>query len=80
MNDVTVPIDTTSGIQMLYVFVDIQIDTLHFMETLKYNFEKGTSFALVSTIQFVPTLQVSSYPTFYSQLPQTCALLIYVVI
>ncbi len=43
---------------MLYVFVDIKIDTLHFLETIKHNFEKNSSLALVSTIQFVPTLQV----------------------
>lgn len=55
----SVPIDTTGGIQMLYIFVDIKIDTLHFLETLRHNFDKGTSLALVSTIQFVPTLQVS---------------------
>ena len=52
-----VPIDTTDNIQMLYVFVDIQIDTLHFLETLRFSFEKGKSLAVVSTIQFVPTLQ-----------------------
>ncbi len=43
---------------MLYVFVDIKIDTLHFLETIKHNFEKKSALALVSTIQFVPTLQV----------------------
>jgi len=43
---------------MLYVFVDIKIDSLHFIETLRHNFSSGTHLALVSTIQFVPTLQV----------------------
>ncbi|XP_050408878.1 2-(3-amino-3-carboxypropyl)histidine synthase subunit 1 [Patella vulgata] len=52
-----VPIDTTSGIQMLYVFVDIKIDSNHFIETIKYNFKNGSCLALVSTIQFVATLQ-----------------------
>ena len=33
-----IPIDRTSGIKMLYVFVDIKIDSLHFVETLKHNF------------------------------------------
>ena len=28
----------TAGIKMLYVFVDIKIDSLHFVETLKHNF------------------------------------------
>ncbi|ESO97944.1 hypothetical protein LOTGIDRAFT_153055 [Lottia gigantea] len=55
-----VPIDTTSGIQMLYVFVDIKIDLVHFIETVKYNFKSGSRLALVSTIQFVAALQSSS--------------------
>jgi len=55
---VPVPIDRTAGINMLYVFVDIKIDSLHFVETLQHNFTTGTHLALVSTIQFVPTLQV----------------------
>ena len=33
-----IPIDRTEGIKMLYVFVDIKIDSLHFVETLKFNF------------------------------------------
>ena len=45
---------------MLYVFVDIKIDTQHFIDTLKHNFAEHSSLALVSTIQFVPTLQVSA--------------------
>lgn len=53
-----VPIDRTQGIQMLYVFVDIKIDTFHFIETLRFNFEHGSHLALVSTIQFVAALQV----------------------
>ncbi len=37
-----VPVDRTSGIKMLYVFVDIKIDSLHFVETAKLNFaDKG---------------------------------------
>lgn len=43
---------------MLYVFVDIKIDTFHFLETIRFNFAAGTSLALVSTIQFVSTVQV----------------------
>lgn len=43
---------------MLYVFVDIKIDTSHFLETIRFNFAAGTSLALVSTIQFVSTVQV----------------------
>ncbi|XP_064617720.1 2-(3-amino-3-carboxypropyl)histidine synthase subunit 1-like [Liolophura sinensis] len=52
-----VPIDKTEGIQMLYVFVDIKIDTTHFIETIKFNFESGSHLAFVSTIQFVTALQ-----------------------
>jgi 2-(3-amino-3-carboxypropyl)histidine synthase len=58
-----IPIDRTTGIKMLYVFVDIKIDSLHFVETLRVNFLDKSDFpttprlALVSTIQFVGTLQ-----------------------
>uniref|UniRef100_A0A2C9KZL2 2-(3-amino-3-carboxypropyl)histidine synthase subunit 1 n=1 Tax=Biomphalaria glabrata TaxID=6526 RepID=A0A2C9KZL2_BIOGL len=52
-----VPITQTEGIHMLYIFVDIKIDTVHFMDTLKLNFDPGTRMALVSTIQFVAALQ-----------------------
>uniref|UniRef100_A0A671MFB4 2-(3-amino-3-carboxypropyl)histidine synthase subunit 1 n=1 Tax=Sinocyclocheilus anshuiensis TaxID=1608454 RepID=A0A671MFB4_9TELE len=55
-----IPIDSTEGIKMLYVFVDIQIDTAHFLDTLRFNFPPGHSVALVSTIQFVAALQVAS--------------------
>lgn len=53
-----VPIDARQGLKMLYVFVDIKIDSSHFLETIRFNFAAGTSLALVSTIQFVSTLQV----------------------
>ena len=43
---------------MLYVFVDIKLDATHFVDTVRHNFEVGSSLALVSTIQFVVTLQV----------------------
>ncbi|NWR78632.1 DPH1 synthase, partial [Centropus unirufus] len=55
-----VPIDATQGLKMLYVFVDIKIDTSHFLETIRFNFTAGTSLALVSTIQFVSTVQAAS--------------------
>ncbi|XP_043188483.1 2-(3-amino-3-carboxypropyl)histidine synthase subunit 1-like isoform X2 [Amphibalanus amphitrite] len=51
-----IPVDQTS-IKMLYVFVDIKIDAVHFIETLKYNFKADRRLALVSTVQFVATLQ-----------------------
>lgn len=54
-----IPVDQTNegGIKVLYIFVDIKIDPLHFIETVKLNFEKNTKIGLVSTIQFVTTLQ-----------------------
>ena len=59
MLTVPVPIDVTAcGLAMLYVFVDIQLDTLHFLQTVRHNFPAASHLNLVSTIQFVPTLQV----------------------
>jgi diphthamide biosynthesis enzyme Dph1/Dph2 domain len=52
-----VPIDQTSGIKMLYIFVDIKIDASHFLETIRLNFSKDTRLGMVSTIQFAGTLQ-----------------------
>lgn len=46
-----IPIDQTSGIKVLYIFVDIKIDSLHFIESVKLNFPVGKKLALVSTIQ-----------------------------
>ena len=46
---------------MLYVFVDIQMDNAHFLDTVKFNFPPGQSLALVSTIQFVAALQVNKH-------------------
>lgn len=69
----SVPIDSTEGIKMLYVFVDIQIDTAHFLETLRFNFPPGHSLALVSTIQFVAALQVNfEPPDSYSMITIPC--------
>eukprot|EP00732_Lithocolla_globosa_P002352 Lithocolla_globosa_v1_NODE_1524_length_2514_cov_7.238308.p1 type:complete len:420 gc:universal NODE_1524_length_2514_cov_7.238308:432-1691(+) len=51
-----VPIDRTS-IQTMYVFVDISIDTQHFIETVRKNFQPQSKLALCSTIQFVTALQ-----------------------
>nr|NVI70967.1 putative diphthamide biosynthesis protein 1 [Cucujiformia] len=52
-----VPIDQTNGVKVLYIFVDIKIDPLHFLETLKLNFSVPKKLCLVSTIQFLTTLQ-----------------------
>ncbi|XP_041971467.1 2-(3-amino-3-carboxypropyl)histidine synthase subunit 1 [Aricia agestis] len=51
-----IPIDQTSNIKVLYIFVDIKIDPSHFIETVKLNFPKKTHLAIVSTIQFVTTV------------------------
>nr|NVI71075.1 putative diphthamide biosynthesis protein 1 [Cucujiformia] len=55
-----VPIDQTSGIKILYVFVDIKIDSKHFIDTMWLNFTPDVQIALVSTIQFVSTLQFAT--------------------
>jgi hypothetical protein len=52
-----VPVDVTP-INTLYVFVDIGIDTQHFIDTVKRNFEAGKKLVVVGTIQFVTALQV----------------------
>ncbi|XP_029141835.1 2-(3-amino-3-carboxypropyl)histidine synthase subunit 1 [Protobothrops mucrosquamatus] len=55
-----IPIDPTQGLKMLYVFVDIKIDTAHLVQTLRFNFPSGAQLALVSTIQFASALQAAS--------------------
>uniref|UniRef100_A0A182XC23 2-(3-amino-3-carboxypropyl)histidine synthase subunit 1 n=1 Tax=Anopheles quadriannulatus TaxID=34691 RepID=A0A182XC23_ANOQN len=55
-----IPIDQTTGIKVLYVFVDIKIDTLHFVESVKRNFPRDRPLAFVSTIQFVATLHAAA--------------------
>ncbi|XP_078536269.1 2-(3-amino-3-carboxypropyl)histidine synthase subunit 1 isoform X2 [Lissotriton helveticus] len=69
-----IPIDATKGIQMLYVFVDIKIDTSHFVETVMFNFAQGATIALVSTIQFASALQAAAQvlrPQFKVVVPQS---------
>ncbi len=51
-----IPIDQTNGIKVLYIFVDIKIDSLHFIESVKLNFPTTKKLSLVSTIQFVATI------------------------
>lgn len=45
--------------RVLYVFVDIRIDTAHLLDSIRFTFPPDSALALVSTIQFVSTLQVS---------------------
>ncbi|CAF5215274.1 unnamed protein product, partial [Rotaria magnacalcarata] len=52
------PIDETPGISILYIFVDIQVNVQHIIDTLKHHFTSDSKLALVSTIQFVRTLQI----------------------
>jgi 2-(3-amino-3-carboxypropyl)histidine synthase len=53
-----VPIDLCNT-NVLYVFVDIKFDMQHFVDTVKFNFEKGTKLTLVCTIQFAASLHVA---------------------
>ncbi|KAI9760012.1 MAG: low-affinity phosphate transporter [Chaenotheca gracillima] len=50
-----IPVDVTK-IKTLYVFVDISIDTEHFLATIERNFPAGRSIAMVGTIQFNATM------------------------
>lgn len=50
-----VPIDV-STIQMLYVFVDITIDTNHLIRSLKANFQIDAKLVLAGTIQFATAM------------------------
>lgn len=50
-----VPIDSMS-IKVLYVFVTINIDETHLINTLKRNFPVGSTMAVFGTIQFNPTI------------------------
>ncbi|KAK2110574.1 Diphthamide biosynthesis protein 1 [Saguinus oedipus] len=56
-----VPMDTLAqDLRVLYVFVDIRIDAAHLLDSLRLTFPAGTALALVSTIQFVSTLQAAA--------------------
>ena len=50
-----VPVDQMP-IKTLYVFVDIMVNMEHLLATIKRNFTVGTHMALVSTIQFIATI------------------------
>ena len=51
-----IPINQMIDIKLLYVFVDISIDTLHCIDTIKFNFKPTNRIALFSTIQFSSSL------------------------
>ncbi|KAI0484099.1 putative diphthamide synthesis protein-domain-containing protein [Xylariaceae sp. FL0804] len=50
-----IPVDVTK-IKVLYVFVDISIDTSHLLATLERNFAPPKTIAMVGTIQFNATI------------------------
>uniref|UniRef100_A0A0N5ATK5 2-(3-amino-3-carboxypropyl)histidine synthase subunit 1 n=1 Tax=Syphacia muris TaxID=451379 RepID=A0A0N5ATK5_9BILA len=52
-----VPIQDMEEIDVLYVFVNIDINLSHFVDTFKANFDISKKVALVTTIQFVVSLQ-----------------------
>lgn len=55
-----IPVDQTKDIKVLYIFVDIKIDAVHFIESVKKNFPTSEKLAFVSTIQFVSTLHAAA--------------------
>ncbi|XP_049638439.1 2-(3-amino-3-carboxypropyl)histidine synthase subunit 1 [Suncus etruscus] len=56
-----VPMDTSAqDFRVLYVFVDIRIDTAHLLDSVRLTFPPASALALVSTIQFVSTLQAAA--------------------
>ncbi|XP_014284399.1 2-(3-amino-3-carboxypropyl)histidine synthase subunit 1 [Halyomorpha halys] len=55
-----IPVDQMPDIKVLYIFVDIKIDPIHFIETIKLNFKMETKLAFVSTIQFITTLHAAA--------------------
>ncbi|TRX89376.1 hypothetical protein FHL15_009674 [Xylaria flabelliformis] len=50
-----IPVDVTK-IKVLYVFVDISIDTTHLLATMERNFAPPKTIAIVGTIQFNATI------------------------
>lgn len=53
-----IPIDQTTNVQqVLYIFVDIKIDIRHCIDCIQASIESNKKIALVSTIQFVGTLE-----------------------
>ncbi|XP_006863297.1 PREDICTED: diphthamide biosynthesis protein 1 [Chrysochloris asiatica] len=56
-----VPMDTSDqDFRVLYVFVDIRIDITHLLDSIRLTFSPASALALVSTIQFVSTLQAAA--------------------
>jgi 2-(3-amino-3-carboxypropyl)histidine synthase len=55
-----VPVSVTK-IPCMYVFVDIQIDFQHFIDTVQLNFSKDQKLILAGTIQFATSVQVEFF-------------------
>ncbi|VDP00879.1 unnamed protein product [Soboliphyme baturini] len=53
-----IPVQETSEVPVLYVFVEMRFDTVHLIETLRSNFSNYPHLALCSTVQFISSLQV----------------------
>lgn len=51
-----VPIEKTKGLNMLYIFVTIDLDTNHFVQCVLKNFDSEKHLAFVSTIQFLNSI------------------------
>lgn len=52
-----IPIQECEGIAMLYVFVTMDLSLGHFVDVLMSNFNKDAKIALVTTVQFVPSIK-----------------------
>ncbi|WKY00784.1 hypothetical protein Q1695_015089 [Nippostrongylus brasiliensis] len=52
-----VPIQNTEGVAMLYIFVSININISHLIDCIRANFSPPCRIALVTTVQFVTSLQ-----------------------
>lgn len=53
-----VPVDVTS-LPCMYVFVDIKMDTEHFVASVRHNFAPGSRLVLAGTIQFASCIQAA---------------------
>ncbi|CDW57187.1 Diphthamide biosynthesis protein 1 [Trichuris trichiura] len=52
-----IPLNITCHAQVLYVFVDIKFSISHLVDTIRKNFSEKSKIALMSTVQFVSSLQ-----------------------
>ncbi|KAJ3024690.1 Diphthamide biosynthesis protein 1, partial [Rhizophlyctis rosea] len=67
-----IPVSQTP-IKTLYIFVDIGIDTSHFVQTIHHNFEPPAHLIFISTVQFLTALQSAKQdlsPSYTIEIPQ----------